>query len=242
MGGALAAAARQRGIPCHLASRDAGWEAIESGSGPILVATRNDDLPGIVQRVPARRHDHLVFVQNGMLRPWLASAGLSDATRGLLFFAVAARGAPIQPGPPSPFTGPVAEQVVAFLRAIDVPAELVSPAAFTDLEHEKLLWNTSFGLLCQALQVPVGDVVRHHRDLLVDLVRELDGVARRALDIGVELDTLVEKLCAYSLTIPDYQGAVKEWRWRNGWYVDVAAQYELPLPVHTRLCEQAGVG
>jgi ketopantoate reductase len=214
---------------------------LKVGEGPIVVATRNNDLPDVLQSLPANRHKDLVFVQNGMLRPWLEQAGVSGATRGLLFFAVATRGAPIQPGPPSPFVGPHAAAVVAFLNAISVPAEVVSTAAFTNLEHEKLLWNSCFGLLCQAYDAPVGTIVRDHSAELAELVEELDAVARLELEVSVSVAHLIDALSAYSLTISEYQGAVKEWPWRNGWYVEVAAKHNRKLPVLTRLCALAGV-
>ena len=51
------------------------------GSGPIIVATRNDALAGIAEATPADRRADLVFIQNGMLQPWLDSQGLGDNTQ-----------------------------------------------------------------------------------------------------------------------------------------------------------------
>ena len=56
-------------------------EPIPTGSGPIVVATRNDALDGIVDAVPVERRSDLVFIQNGMLEPWLEQRGLHDATQ-----------------------------------------------------------------------------------------------------------------------------------------------------------------
>lgn len=56
---------------------------------PILVATRNDALAGIVASCPPERRQDLVFMQNGMLEPWLREQGLADATQLLVYFAVA---------------------------------------------------------------------------------------------------------------------------------------------------------
>jgi ketopantoate reductase len=241
VGGALSESAIAHGQPCTLWSRGMDLSSLHVGDGPVLVATRNNDLADVLRAVPANRHTDVVFVQNGMLRPWLAEAGVSDATRGLLFFAVPARGAPIQPGPPSPFVGPHAAAAVAFLTAIGVPAEVVSTATFTNLEHEKLLWNSCFGLLCQAYNAPVGVIVRDHASELAELVAELDLVARLELDVSVTVAHLIAALSSYSMTIPDYQGAVKEWAWRNGWYVQIAEKYNRTMPVHARLCALAGV-
>ena len=51
-----------------------------------------------------------------MLRPWIAEQSLPQVTRGLLFFAVAARGDDLVPGGLSPFTGPRASAVVQWLQ------------------------------------------------------------------------------------------------------------------------------
>ena len=116
VGQALETRAAMRGVPCVVIRRYTGWDALHADDcGPILVATRNDDLDAVVARVPEQRHGDLVFLQNGMLRSWLADHGLADATRGLLFFAVAQRGDDLNPGGDSPFAGPRASAVVRWL-------------------------------------------------------------------------------------------------------------------------------
>ena len=56
-------------------------DAIPPGSGPLIIATRNDALAGIAEATPAERRGDLVFIQNGMLQPWLDSHGLGDNTQ-----------------------------------------------------------------------------------------------------------------------------------------------------------------
>lgn len=238
VGGALAARAPAQ---FGLVSRSAGWEQLEGPAGaPILVAVRNDDLPAVLARVPERRREDLVFIQNGMLRPWLEAEGLVGATRGLLFMAVPTRGAPIEPGGPSPFCGPRAAAVVAAFTAAELPAAEVDAQAFAAVELEKLIWNCAFGLCCEVFEVDVGTVVEAHAGQLRALVAELLAVGGPALGVELDLDALVERLCAYSRSIPRYRGAVKEWRWRNGWFVEIAAKQGAATPVHTELLARAG--
>lgn len=242
VGGALASRSAEHGAPCPLITRERGWEALDVEAGaPILVAVRNDDLAAVFERTPEHRRQDLVLVQNGMLRPWIAERGLDEATRGLLFFAVPKRGAPVDPGGFSPFTGPHAAAVVAWLSALDLPAEVVTSSRFAELELEKLIWNCAFGLLCQVHDAPVGEVVSLHGDELRSLVAEMTRVGAVAMGADLELDPLVERLCAYSRSIADYQGAVKEWRWRNGWFVDAAGEHRIATPVHTELLRRAGL-
>ncbi len=239
VGGALAQRAMSSGVQHVLIDRDRGWESIEDSDAPIFVAVRNDHLAAVLDRVPENEHRRLVFTQNGMLRSWLDDRGLSNSTRGLLFFAVPSRGAPLEPGGESPFVGPQAQAVVDWLGRVNVPASVVEPEAFAITELEKLLWNCCFGLLCEHTDKPVGGVVDEHEDLLRRLAEELMQVGMPAfgLQLGVdERDAMKARLAAYSRSIPTYRGAVKEWPWRNGWFVKVADAPGL----HEQLLAQTG--
>ena len=221
-----------------LIDRERGWERLDAPAGaPILLAVRNDDLDAVLARVPERRHADLVLVQNGMLRPWLAAHGLAAATRGLLFLAVPRRGAAIEPGGDSPFHGPHAQALVDAFTAAELPARVVDAREFAEIELEKLLWNSCFGLLCDAFDCDVGTVVREHFNDLRELVAELLAIGAPALGVSLVLDALVERLAAYSKSIPSFRAAVKEWRWRNGWFVELAREQGVPLPVHERLMD-----
>lgn len=238
VGGALHARDPER---FALVDREHNWELLDGPAGsPVILAVRNDDLPAVLERVPDARREDLVFVQNGMLRPWLAEQGLAGATRGLLFFAVPSRGAAIEPGAASPFCGPRAPAVVAAFLSCGLRAELVDAQAFKAVELEKLIWNCAFGLLCEVEEAEVGTIVEEHGARLRELVAELLAVGEPALGVELDLDALVERLASYSRSIPSYRGAVKEWRWRNGWFVDEARARGLATPVHDRLLAAVG--
>jgi ketopantoate reductase len=241
IGGALARRSEERGIAASLVTRERGWQALEGPAGaPIVVATRNDDLDEVLARVPARRREDLVLVQNGMLRPWIAAHGLGAVSRGLLFFAVARAGASIEVGAPSPFMGRQAGAIVRWLAAIEVPAIEVEAAEFAAVELEKLIWNAAFGLLCEVYSATVGEVIAAHEAELRALVAEMAAVGAAALEVRLAVEPLVARLCAYSRSISGYRGAVKEWRWRNGWFVAEAARLAVATPVHARLLARRG--
>lgn len=238
VGGALAAGSP---VPVALVTRDAGDDALAGPSGtPIVVAVDNDSLDAALARVPARRRPDLAFVQNGVLEPWLERHGLQDSTRALLYFAVPRRGAPIEPGGTSVLTGPHADSLAAWLRAMDLPAAVVPRAAFTAAMLEKLIWNCAFGLLCERFACTVGEVLERHDDTLVALVREFAAVGRAALGVDLEPGPLLERLRAYSRAIASYRGAVKDWSWRNGWFVAAAAAHGMATPVHAGLLQALG--
>lgn len=243
VGGALAARSVEHGISVHLIDRHDGWHQLDCPAGaPILVSTRNDDLASVVGRLPEHRRPDIVLIQNGMLRPWLEQHELSGVTRGLLFFAVPKRGAAIETGPPSPFFGPHADAVVQWMQRLDVPAEVVSEQAFKALELEKLIWNAAFGLLCQRFECSVGEVVQGHDETLRELVAEMLDLGAPALGVELDLAALLKSLQDYSLSIADYRGSVKEWPWRNGWFVDLAKGHGLDSPLHHRLLAEIGRG
>ena len=241
VGAALQGLAATADADCALVDRTSGWESLDGPVGvPVLVAVRNDDLDGVLDRVPGHRRPDLVFVQNGMVRPWLRSRALVSATRGLLFFAVPKVGAPVQPGGASPFCGPRAPHVVHWLSQLGLPAREVDWARFSAAELEKLVWNAAFGLMCQRHEADVGTVVAEHRDELSSLVRELAAVGRAAMGVELPHDYLLNRLCEYSLSIPRYRGSVKEWRWRNGWFDAMAARYRSQTPTHRALLRGVG--
>ena len=241
IGTALRDGAAAAGLPCQLVDRREGWDALARSQGePILVCVRNDDLDEVVRRVPARLRADLVFVQNGALRDALREQSLARCTRGLLYFAVARRGEPIQPGRTSWFCGPHAARVVHWLAQLGLDAEAVDWARFSAYELEKLLWLCVFGPLCQKHGTSVDQIVEAHRAELVALVDELAVVGRSAMGVDVPSDWLVERLCDYSRSLQGYRASVNEWRWRNGWLLQAADRYRKETPLHTAILRQIG--
>ncbi|MBN2797902.1 MAG: hypothetical protein JXX28_02030 [Deltaproteobacteria bacterium] len=228
-------------LPCELLTRTSGWAEMGAQPGaPVIVATRNDDLAEVVAKVPVHRRQDLVFIQNGMLRPWLREHTLAQATRGLLYWAVTERGSAGTPGRASPFCGPHAQEVAGWLSALGVTSWSVDWARFSYYEVEKLVWIAAFGPLCERHDTDVGGVVTDHREALEALTAELNRMCRVSMGVDVPTEHLVAKLVDYSLTIPTYRGAVKEWRWRNGWFVHEARRYGIATPTHDRLLAELG--
>ena len=241
IGGALATLCGEVDLPCDLITRQQGQVLASEAGNPVLIAVRNDDLDPVLERVPRARRADLVLIQNGMLRPWLRERGLDQVTRGLLFFAVGRRGDRPQPGAPSPFTGPHAETMVTWMTRLGLPAEVVDPPTFAAIELEKLIWNCAFGLLCQVHAADVGVIVDEHTGELLALVTEMAAIGARTLGVELPVLPLVERLSAYSRSIAAYRGAVKEWPWRNGWFVRCAAEQGIAMPTHRALLDRAGL-
>jgi ketopantoate reductase len=238
IGTSLHQASTDLGIATTLVRRNEGWDALKAGPGtPVLLAVRNDDLDDVLSKIPQYRHSDLVFIQNGAVRSYLEDRGLAQkTTRGLLYFAVKSIGGPIEPGQASPFTGPNEDQMVAWLSQLGLDAVTVDWARFSAFELEKMIWNSAFGLLCETEDLPVGQIVAHRRDELARLTEELNSVGRAALNVDLPLDWLVTRLSDYSMTIADYQGSVKEWKW----FVAQARKFHRDTPFHDELLAKIG--
>lgn len=131
-----------------------GAAAIDGPPGPIVVCTRNDSLAGVVAATPAARRKDLVFIQNGMLQPWLDAQGLGGNTQVLVYFAVAAQGDAPTDGKtdanPEGLTaacGPHAEAVASRLHAAGLSCKVLGPEAFKGPMLEKLIWISAFMLV-----------------------------------------------------------------------------------------------
>ncbi|GJP35630.1 hypothetical protein CLOM_g20125 [Closterium sp. NIES-68] len=124
------------------------------------------------------------------------------------------------------------------LSASAVPCTPVAPHTFRNLAGEKLLWSTTFWLLCATRGGrPLGEVVAADRGALRALGREEEGGAEKWEEEGGEegqYEGICDRLCAYSMSIPavvpSMDMALAEFPWRNGWFM-----HRRPTPTHTQL-------
>lgn len=208
---------------------------------PILVCTRNDDLPGVLEAVHPSRHADLVFVQNGMVRPWLAARGLTGNGRGVLWVAVPKKGDPPVPGGPSAFSGPWSAEIAALLDAHGVDSAAVGAVDFAREEAVKLAWICVYGPLGSATGLRVGVLADRHAADVRTLSDELHPLLAHQPGLDLGPDALFDRLQAYSARIPHFGAAVKEWRWRNGWQLALAQERGVPQPALRRWLRQAGI-
>eukprot|EP00434_Breviolum_minutum_P005951 symbB.v1.2.005248.t2/scaffold304.1/size234131/7 len=95
-GGRLGEAFAKMGLGNDVIVRRGEAFPTEAPKGPIYVCTRNDALEGVIAAVPEDRHEDLIFVQNGVLMPFLRKQLKPDLplTILLVYFAVAKKGEP----------------------------------------------------------------------------------------------------------------------------------------------------
>ncbi len=219
--------------------------------GPVVVATRNDDLDAVLTRLDPAVWPRVVLVQNGVLDPVLRRIGLSAAgvpdngplvTLGLLYFAASARDGLAVPGGTSWFCGPEAANMVAAFTELGLPAGQLGPADHRAATGVKLSWNLIYGLLGElewraGRPNLVAAVTEARRADCVALCSELRPVLTAWL--GADPGPLVADLFAYSARIPDFPVRLRELSWRNGALAAEAARAGLPTPLHDALLARA---
>lgn len=221
--------------------------------GPILVCTRNDDLQAVLDNTPTSRWNDLVFFQNGMLEPWLESKGINDADQVLAYFAVAKLGEPPIDGKtdtnPEGLTaayGKWAYAVAARLEAGGLSCKVLDKEAFQKQMLEKLIWIASFMLVgARHPGATVGAVEKDFRSEVSSLITELANAAASEKGIAFE-DNMEERLCAYSRAVAHFPTAVKEFKWRNGWFYSISQKAISegkpdPCPLHTQWLKELKV-
>lgn len=226
-------------------------ERVPKGEGPIVVCTRNDDLRAVLLATPEERHKDLVFIQNGMLEPWLVERGLADNTQVLVYFAVAKKGDAPMDGKtdvnPEGLTAAYGEHAQAFadrLAKADLSCKVLNKTDFQKSMLEKLIWISAFMLVGAKHGVNVGEVESRHTQEVEKLILELAAAGSQALGITLD-DGTVPRLLAYARSVAHYPTAVKEFPWRNGWFYSLSQQAERagrpdPCPFHTELLRATG--
>lgn len=228
----------------------------EVARGPIVVCTRNDDLESIVEGTPADRRGDLVFIQNGMLQPWLETKGLGENTQVLVYFAVAKKGEAPTDGKtdtnPEGLTaayGKHADTIASRLHAAGLSCKVLPKTEFQQSMLEKLVWICSFMLIgAKHNGCTVGDVESKHTEEVSELIKELYVAGCGDLGIPVnegELQGMVERLKAYARSVAHFPTAVKEFPWRNGYFYGLSSTATAngdadPCPLHSSLLKEVG--
>ncbi|KNA10710.1 hypothetical protein SOVF_141800 [Spinacia oleracea] len=221
--------------------------------GPILVCTRNDDLEGVLQLTPQSRWTDLVFFQNGMLEPWFHNKGLGEVDQVLAYFAVAKLGeAPIDgktdtnPEGLTAAFGKWASAIAERLRVGGLACKVLDKEAFQKQMLEKLIWISAFMLVgARHPGATVGIVEKEYRSEVSDLIAELASAAAAEKGLAFE-EGLEERLCAYSRAVAHFPTAVKEFKWRNGWFYSLSEKATSeskpdPCPLHTAWLKESKI-
>jgi len=222
------------------------------GTGPIYVATRNDDLAAVVEKTPEARRKDLVFLQNGMLGPFLKTYGLEDNTQALVYFAVARKGDVPTDGVtdlnPNGLTAVYGEWATDFeetLTKAGLKCHILDKGRFQAAMFEKLMWISAFMLVGSVHGgITVGEVEKSHREDVVALIQELKKALERHAKVTFQ-DGVEDRLCAYARSVAHFPTAVKEFPWRNGFFWNLSEEAvgrgeADPCPSHSAMLKQVG--
>ncbi|XP_008461204.1 uncharacterized protein LOC103499856 isoform X2 [Cucumis melo] len=182
---------------------------------------------------------------NGMLDPWYESKGLKDANQVLAYFAISKLGeAPVDgitdtnPEGLTAAYGKWASAVAGRLNAAGLSCKVLGKEAFEKQMLEKLIWISAFMLVgARHPGATVGAVEKDYRSEVSSLIAELACAAAAERQLVFE-EGIEERLCAYSRAVAHFPTAVKEFKWRNGWFYSlsekaIAAGKPDPCPLHT---------
>ncbi|KAJ1486911.1 hypothetical protein T484DRAFT_1654689 [Baffinella frigidus] len=237
-----------------------GEKVPSDGSGPIYVCTRNDALKGVIAECPPERREDLVFYgQNGFIEDFLRAEGVFDSsTKVLVYMAVAKLGekptdgiTSVNPegltaatGKGGPMGGAAREGHAIGGHARGLTRFGVEDATFQASMYEKLMWITSFMLLgVHHGGITVGEVEEKHRDDLAKMVIEMAACVTEEKGVAFKAG-MAERLCAYAKTVGHFPTALKEFEWRNQYWLDTTRAREAAgkqdlTPFHTELLLKA---
>lgn len=213
--------------------------------GPVYVCTRNDDLLQVISSCPPEKKEDLVFVQNGMLERFLRNHGCDKNTKANLYFAVTKVGAKpidgITETDPEGLTAVCGKWESAFRERLEragLTCKILKERDFRRSQMEKLIWISVFNLLGAVHgNISMGEVARFHVNEVTEMSVELASMIRFTLTVGM-LPQIEERLLAYARRVKDFPTALKEFKWRNGFFYDysqLAIKNRLPdpTPMHT---------
>lgn len=92
--------------------------------------------------------------------------------------------------------------------------------------------------------ITVGEVEKTHRAEVVALIKELKNAVATGLGVSFK-EGVEDRLCAYTRSVAHFPTAVKELRWRNGFFWDLSqaaikAGKPDPCPTHSSMLKQVG--
>lgn len=221
-----------------------GQEIPPDAPGPVYVCTRSDDLGDIITSCPPEKKDDLVFVQNGMMEKYLRSFNVDENTRCNLYFAIPKLGAKPIDGitytDPEGLTAVCGKWQDAFaerLERVGLTCKIYKERDFRRSQLEKLIWICAFNLIGSVHGgITMGEVAKMHVNEVTEMSRELATMIRFTLTVGM-LPNIEDRLMAYATRVKDFPTGLKEFRWRNGFFMEyskLAMRNGLsdPTPMH----------
>lgn len=230
-------------------SRDQPFPSNIANECPIYIATRNDDLESIIDKIPMERRKDLVFLQNGVLKDFLMSKGLENNTQGLIYFAVSKKGEKpidgitrLNPNGLTAVTGKWASDFSNRLSNAGLTCSILDKSTWEISMFEKHIWICTFMIIGTKYKCNVETVVKAHKNEVVELILELESAISKLHGVSFDSSSS-DRLLAYGESVGHFPTALKEFKWRNGWF-DAISKSAIangdndPCPLHSKLLRE----
>jgi ketopantoate reductase len=238
VGGRLAGALERAGCEVLPVRRGSGWDEAVDPADPAtrIVAVREEDLAGVLDRLPSSLRPRTVLVQNGFLE---AVHGELEVGRGLIWFT--SKGEFFRELCPSIFHGPQASELVDALRRGGLSVERAGGGErFLREMIVKGIWNGVVGLPLAVHGVDLASYLDDHDDELRALVAESAAAAGAAYGVELAPREALEKIRRTTTELGWVKGGAKALPWRNGAIVRFGRRHGIPTPVNDRLLAAVG--
>jgi hypothetical protein len=176
IGGVLAHGLLKTGHPVFPIGRDTPIGtalAAKPDLAGLLVAVSEKDLDDVLGQIPRAWFDRVVLIQNELLPDDWRKFGMETPTVASIWFEKKP-GRPVKPLISSPVHGPLADELVAAMRSLDIPAHRVDDA---DEMLEELVIKNLYILTTNiaGLQTrgDVEDLWTNHRQLAQDIAADV---------------------------------------------------------------------
>ena len=198
-------------------------DSLASLEGPTLVCVRVGDLGEVLSQLKSSVKSDLIFVQNGFYDNTLKRYGIRDATKMVVYFAVSHRGAhPVDSGM-SVVVGKHSLTLRTAMEKRGVVASHKPSGQWPALAHEKMIWLSVFGLMCELYDKTTSELVETHPAELEALMGELALICQDHLNIDFDggFEGMKARLFEYSKRLGDYKASMKEFDDRNGYFLRI---------------------
>lgn len=198
--------------------------------GPVYVCTPADALTEVLARVPEDRHEDLVFVQDGVILPFLerelGARRVPTLTLLLACYRVPQLGDDPQEGDGLQTTvngpGKWSEEVVERLTTSKLTCRRLGSMSFAQAHWEWHIWTAAY-MLVGALHggCAVGVVECEHRAEADAVVEELaTAVTAFYPDVRWDRGQLCQRLAAHARSVAERPSVIEDFEWRNGMFYD----------------------